>query len=282
MSKDLEPFGGLKSEVTVLVAPTLGIVVTDFASSQAAIDAGNQVKAFQKQVEKVRKELVGPLKDRAKMIDAYAKSISDPLDRAEEHIKMQIARFEDSQARIRAQKQREADEARQKAEKEAHAKRMEAARAIEEERKAALRELEAEAAMGDQAAALFGDDEPAPDPAEARRRIDGEAELARIQAQERLELEQIERDNEHKAKTWDIANEKVKGTRKDWKCELIDITQVPKEYLTVTLNEAAVLAMVRANPEIQIPGVRTYQKTTVSFGSNTYVPRKLLTDKEKV
>lgn len=242
-------FNELQNELAGLVAPTLEIKVTSAASSAAAIDAAKQVKALQGRIEKQRKELVGPLNDRVKAINEYAKTIVAPLNNAEMHLKRELANYEMEQERIRQAKLREAEEERKRKEAELAEKQ-----AKEREQLAAIQAEEAVVVD------MFGDD-----PAEPA--VDRAAALEERQAQEQAKLVQ-----EAKAQEYDVKRAHgISGAKKVWKCEALDLSLVPKEYLIITLNEKAVLAMARAGVT-KIPGVRLWQDTQIAISANTRAP----------
>lgn len=252
-STDLVQFNELQTDIKGFVAPALTVRVTDFSSSEHAIEIAKQVKEFSKRVEDTRKMLVEPINKRVKMINDYAKSIVQPLLDAETHLKSQLIAFEVEQEKMRAEERRKAEEELRHAEQELQAKQ-------EEERAA----LEANRSRENAAAALFGAEDES-DNADAEA-----AALAEKQSQERARLQ-----SEAKAKEFDIQQQGIKNAAKIWKCEIENIDKIPKEFLIITLNEKAILAMARAGVT-NIPGVRMWQETTVRIGQNTYIPKKAL------
>ena len=245
MSTEIQQFEELRSELTQLVAPTLAIKVTNAGSSSSAIEAAKQVKALQKRIEAKRKDIVGPLNDRVKLINDYAKSIMAPLEQAESHLKKELVSFEMEQEKIRLEVLRKAEEERKRVEEELRAKH--------DAEQAALID---EAQVSD----LFGADESQPS-------VDARAlDLEIAQQEEIARANMAARQREYDAKSIGIKN-----ARKIWRCEAVDISQVPKEFLVIELNSAAVLAAARAGVTT-IPGVRIWQETTVAIGANTYMP----------
>lgn len=234
--KSIKEFDALTADIAALIEPTNLIKVTDFNSCAYAIEAGKSVKGFLKKIEDKRKELVGPLNDQVKEINAYAKQISHPIETAESHIKSEVIAFENEQRKIR-------DELHRKM----LAEQIEKELAIKKEQEKVAIEVHTE---ND----IFG--------------------IADAQI-EQLQIDRRVLDMETKAKEYDINQMGVKNARKIWKCELIDIKLVPDEFKIVTLNEKAVLAVARAG-QTEIPGVRVFQETTIAFGDNTYVPRGVL------
>lgn len=247
MSQDIQKFNELRAAVASFVAPTQAIKVTTFQSAQSAMDTVTTVKRYANDIEKLRKSLVDPLNARVKEINAYAREVAAPLDNAEIHIKRELARFEDEQERMRA-------EALRKAEEERRRQAEELAKRQAEERARAAAEIAAQPKASEENP--FGSVSV--------------ADVEEIQVEEQRALE-----TQHTQAVWDIEQKRVKGAKKLWKCEAIDLTKVPKEYLKITLNEAAVLAMARAGVT-EIPGVRLWQETSISVGANSYIPRAAL------
>jgi chromosome segregation ATPase len=269
MSTELSQFDELKTNVTAFVAPTFAVKVTNFETCQQAVSAAQQVKGFLKQLDSKRKDLVGPLNDRVDAINGRAKEIKEPLMNAELHLKREIAKFEEQQEKIR-----EAE--RHKAEQERLAKE---AKAREEAEKAAAElraRQESERAREKAAESIFGsDDEESPEVESLEAKQAREA--AELQA--RIDEKTAQLASEARQREWDIKQQGTKGIKKLWRCEVIDIAKVPREFLKIELNEAAVLAMARAG-STEIPGVRIWQETSVSIGAKTYVPRVAI-EKEK-
>lgn len=261
MSDELQKFDSLKADVTLFVAPVLKITVSDFKTSQDAIDTGKTIKKYMAELEKKRKELVGPLNDRVKSINAYAKGIEEPLLKAEMHVKRQLAAFAEEQEKIRQAALRKAEE-----------ERLEAERKAEEERRRREDELEQQRQEQLAAASEWGCDE-----SEAAR-IDEELERQRAEAEAIAERERIERETAAKQAEWDAQQMQLKNVRKTWDFEVQDLSQVPKEFLIIQPNKQAILAAVRAG--VKIPGIRAFQKTGIALGANSYVPQMALDSEE--
>jgi hypothetical protein len=220
--------------------------VTDFSSGDLAIEAAKAVKSLQKRVEAKRRELVAPLNDRVKEINDYAKEIALPLEKAETYLKQELAAFEIEQAKIRLA-------AREKAEKERREREAELLAKQEAERAA----LEEAIAYDSEVAELFGT-EPDATPVDQKAK-----DLEQKQLEERARAAQAAKDREY-----EIKQQGIKNARKTWKCEVVDISLVPKEFLIVTLNQSAVLAAARGGMT-NIPGVKLWQETSVAIGANT-------------
>jgi hypothetical protein len=247
MSQDIQKFNELMAAVATFVAPTQSIQVTDFQSAQSAMDTVKTVKYYANEIERLRKSLVEPLNARVKVINSYAREVAAPLEEAETHIKRELARFETEQERIRVETIRRA-EADRKRQAEELARKQEEERAQAAAELAAQPEIEQENPFGTVSV----------------------ADVEEKQAQEQQALE-----TEHQKTVWDIEQNRVKGAKKIWKCEAVDLAKVPREYLVITLNEKAVLAMARAGVT-EIPGVRLWQETSISVGANSYIPKSAL------
>lgn len=262
--KDLELFDELKANITLFVAPTLEIAIRDVQTGQSAIDAQKQIREFMRRVDEQRRELTDPMKDRIKVIDAYVKSILAPLETAARHVQHEIDTYAERQESIRQAELRKAREEAERKEREAREKAA-AERAELEARQ--REEAEARSAMDE----LFGDGED--DLAAARAKQEFEEKQARERAEQEAkeERESMVRTVELKQKEYDANLDQIKNARKNPKCEMLDEKLVPREFLVVTLNTAAVLASARAGVK-EIPGVRIWWETKVAIGRNTYIP----------
>lgn len=270
MSTELSQFDELKAKVSVFVAPTFALKVSDFASCQIAVKAAQEVKSYLKSVEEKRKELVKPLNDRVDTINDYARGITGPLKDAEIHIKQQIVKFEQVQEQIRQEEYRKAELIRLEQERKAREAADQAAAELREKQ-------EKERAREQSAAALFADDDD--DSEEPKETLEDRQAKEAAELQDKLDREAAQRAAEAKQREWDIKQQGTKGVTKKWKCEVTDITQIPREYLIVTLNESMVLAAARGG-NTQIPGLRIYQEMGVAIGSKTRVPTAAL-EKER-
>lgn len=248
MSTELKQFDELQSELTKLVSPTRELKVVDVASSASAIEAAKAVKSLQKRIEEKRKELVAPLNDRVKEINDRAKDVLVPLIDAEKYLKAQLVTYEEEQEKLRCDEMLKAEAERKQKEAELLAKQ-------EAERAALVALVTDEVDASD----VFGSDQESPV-------IDHAAELEKKQQIERAHIVM-----ESRSRVYDIKKDSVKNVRKQWKCEAEDIGLVPKEFLIITLNNAAVIAAARGGVT-SIPGVKLWQETSIAIGANTYVP----------
>lgn len=273
MSQDLEKFDSLKADVSIFVGPIKSLKVSDFKSSADAIEAGKQIKALMKQVEDKRKELVGPLNERVKLVNSYVKDMVSPLESAESHIRAELNRFAEAQEKIKQEELRRAEDVRREQERKAEEERLRIQSEQEAKRQSDLRELAAAEAAAKE---MFGDCGDAAEQVEqARAEIEERNERERLENEARLDREAAIRNAQASATTYDINQNQIKNARKNWKVEIVDIDLVPKEFVIKTLNSAMALASARAG-NTNIPGLRFTQEMSVSLGSKTYVPRKVL------
>jgi DNA polymerase III alpha subunit (gram-positive type) len=251
MTNDMIVFAQLKADITAYVAPTKAMKVTDFKSSQSVIDATKSLIAYKKQVETTRKTLVDPFNARVKAINAYAKEISEPLEQAESYLRQQLIAFETEMEKQRQAEQRRMEDERRAREQEEM-----------EKAAAALAAIEEKSDLSQEADSVFGGDP------ESQAVVEAEKETMIAQ----IEVDRKVREGEYKSQVWELNQNKIKNSSKVWKCELIDINLVPKEFLIRELNEAAVKAAARGGVT-EIPGVRVYQETSLRICSKTYVPQ---------
>lgn len=252
--KELVVFEDVKLEITRFVGPIPKLKVIDFKSSAIAIDHGKTIKALLKEVEKQRDALVRPRNEEVRRINAYAAQIREPLEQAEEYLQGQLEAYELEQRKIREAEERRIEEERRARERQL------------EEEAAAKREELAERVSQQYHSPVFGGAE---EPQDAQR--------AAIDIERDLEAKRAELNRETASQKLDLAYERrIRNTRYVWDCELVDINQVPAEFLIRTLNKQMVLAAARAG-RIQIPGLRIFQKPSIGFGSHTGVAREALT-----
>lgn len=268
MSSDLQRFDDLKASITVFVSPTLQLKVSDAASSATGIDVAKQIRGFLKEVDERRRELVDPLNQQVKNINEYVKSLTAPLERADQHVKGELNLYAAQQEKIRQEELRRAREEAARLEAEAQSK-------LAAERAALQAKQMEEAKAHSEAESLFGADlDDHLEHAAAGDKAVLEAQLAREAAalEAVAERERMARIVALKQKEFDANQEQIKNTRKTFKCEMLDQALVPKEFLVVTLNEKAVLAAARSGVK-EIAGVRIWQEVSVAIGTHTAAPR---------
>lgn len=223
---ELTTFDELKAEISLYAQLTLAIQVADPVGCDKALAVAKDIKGLQKKVEERRKQLVAPLNEQVAKINAYAKSLCEPLVQSETHLKNQLRAWDQILETERQQAIAKLEAERQR--KEAEIK------ALEQQRKA-----------------------------EAKEQSAGETELIRselfveasaLQAQEQLQVR-------HTHALEQIAEHKVAGARKVWTFEVVDESQVPREFLA--LDEKKVKAALAAGSR-QIPGLKIFQETRIT------------------
>lgn len=261
MNQDLILFDDLKSSIMLLVQPAFSIAVKDFKDSASAISAAKQVRDYIDRVEAQRKALVGPLNERVKAINAYAKEIAKPLNDAESFLKNELIQFEMEQEKIREAEMARLEQERIKAQRKADAERAQAEESLK------LKQ-EQDSEIHAQAASIFGTEE-------STAPIEQAMAVEQVQLKEELDIKDALIAGQARQREWDIKQQGLKNVRKTWKCELLDIARVPAAYVVTTLNEPMVLAAARGGMT-EIPGVRLYQESSLAIGKNTYVPKSNL------
>jgi len=221
---DLKAFDQLSADLSLMVAPIKNLVVTDKATCEQAVTTRKEVKSWEKKIEEKRKELVGPLNDQVKRVNEYAKLISAPINEATNHIDSQLREFE-----------RVLEAQRKEAEKKAFEEKMR----LEEAARKKIEEQAEDAA----ALAMFEASN------ESAEKVLAEAEAEAV----RIEFEAHKKNNDTLK---EIKQNKVAGSRRVWKFEILNAAEVPAAFLMV--NESAIGAAVRAGTRT-IPGVRIFE-----------------------
>jgi flagellar biosynthesis GTPase FlhF len=260
--KELKEFDSLSADITLFVAPAKDLRVIDPRSSQSAIVVAQTIKDYLNKVESKRKELVGPLNTQVKAINDYCKKITSPLLEADCHVRSELNAFAAEQERIRRAEEARIERERQEAERKA---REERELAEEELRKKQEEEVEAHA----EAARLFGPE--GGDIETANEAIN--QKLDREWAEKKAELDRNDaiRANEFKQREWDANQVQIKNTRANLKVRVVDINLIPKEFLIVTPNEKALVAVGKTGAKI--PGVEFYEDISVAIGRTTRMPK---------
>lgn len=225
----LTKFDQLHADIVLFVAPAMTVKVADKESADKALEVARNVKSYLKKVEDKRTELVKPHNEIVKSINAYAKSIAGPLEKAEFHIKQELSAYEYELENKRREEMRKAEEERKRLQAEADAKAKE-------------REQELEVMN------MFG-----PTDESARAEVEAQVEKDR----EMMEVQQI-----HKTNVKSIESMKVSGATKRWTFSVVNQELVPREFLIV--NETAIRAAIRAGTR-EIAGVNIFQETSVAI-----------------
>lgn len=232
---NLQNFDALKAEVNLFVEPIRAIKVTDKSQLEKALEIGRHVKVLSKKIEDRRVELVSPLNEQVKKVNAYAKEIQGPLSGAEEVIKRELRSYEQVLEKEREAERKRIAEEQKKREQEAVAK------------------LKAQKESEDLLALLTDDSDQIaePDKKMASETLKAEAE--------RMEKEIL---SETKTALKTVEKNAVTGARKVWKFEVLDPDEVPRKYLVV--DEKLVRDAVKVGIR-DIGGVRIYEETEIAL-----------------
>lgn len=261
----LAVFDELKAVIATFTAPLRGITVMDDESATKAIDAAKSIKAYLKQADDRRKEIVGPLNDKVREINDYVKDLTRALVEADDHVRRQLSAHAERQEKIRQAELRRIDEERREAERQARIKR-------EQDEAEFIAAAQAKAEEEAQVRAMFGTHDP-----DELERIN-ERESERLEAELRakqMEFDQAEavKAVEFKQREFDAERVQIRNTRTTLRCRVVDISLVPKEFLIIEVNEKAAVAAAKAG--VKISGLEFYEDFNVAIGRNTYVPKKL-------
>lgn len=228
MTNELQSFDQLKAEVTIFVEPCMTLTVTTPQECEMALVALKDVKRITNKIEDRRKELTKPLVDLQKKYNSYAKEISEPLDKAEAHIKSGLRKWELKLEQERIEAFKKAEEERKKAEAEALAK------------------LEAQKEEAE-AMSMFMDAK--------------ESKKAEIVAMAEADRTVVEIEQRQKEAQKEIMSHKVTGARKVWTFEITGENEIPRAFLSI--DEKKIRAAIKDGVR-DIPGVRIYQETTIA------------------
>lgn len=208
-----------------LFAEAQMLMVRDPSSLAIATTMLLEAKAAAKEVMEKRDFFVKPLKDHVKQIEALFKPLIDTLSQADATLRSKVLEY-------RVVEQRKADELRAEAERRATIAAEEAAR------------------LAEKAASLTGKRAAA-----AQFKSDAKQDEANVAALAMLAAQ-------GPARVMPSIDGQV-ATRRVWRFEVEDESQVPREYLVV--NESEIREAVR-NGVREIPGVRIFSQEQLSVG----------------
>ncbi len=228
-NSELVKFDKLKADVAHFTNGITTLVVKDQESADLVMGVARDVKKWQKALELKRDELVRPLNEQVKAVNAYAKSIGEPLVVSETHLKGQLVTWERLLEKRRQEEMAKANAERQRLEAEAAAK---------------VKAAQAQNSLED----LFK-------PADEKVR---EQIVAKVE-QERTA---VEIENQHQAAVSAIQSQKVSGASRPWVFEVTEPNRVPAEFMVV--DEKKIREAVR-NGVREISGVRIFQDTKISI-----------------
>ena len=205
------------------------------------------IKAKAKELDELRKSLTQPLDESKARIMAFFRRPIDFLAKAEANIKSAMLNWQQIQERIRQVEERKLQEAARKREEALRAAKEEQERAWREKEEAARKEAERLAAEGK---------------AEEAEKARIEADKAATKAAERAaQAQEI-------FVPVPVLTSKVEkiagiGTRTIWKCRIVDVNKIPRQYMIP--NEKMLGEIARTlKASLAIEGVEFYQESIIS------------------
>lgn len=241
----LEKFDKLAADVRQYSGQLMAIKVTDMASKDVAYAGGKTAADYRKKIDAVQKSITKPLKDFCKQVEAHAKKLQEPLDKADTHLRDQLIAFEKQLEKIRQEEFKKAEEIRKDAEAAAAAE-------IAEKQKAA------------DLAAMFAESPEENEQAE----IILEVEKERIQTDIAVN---------HQQNVTNINSMKVGGTSRPWTFEVTDEAKLPIQFMSrddkkirehiKNCQADGSIAEWAADKDGQLAswGIRFFQDTRVAF-----------------
>lgn len=228
---ELQSFDKLKSDVTLFVEPVFTIQVKDHESMKSALEVARSVKSYSKQVEEKRKELVGPLNDRVKTINEYAKKIAEPLLKAEDHLKKTLRSYELVLEQVKQQELKRLEEEKKRKQDELEA------------RLKAEKEQQQKDDLSD-----FFKQENQKKVEEIQKKVEEDRQRYQLEKEIKQEQKQVEQMG-------------VSGARKVWTFKVVDLSKIPREFLS--LDETRVRQAIKSGSR-EIQGIEIYQETTIA------------------
>jgi hypothetical protein len=209
------------------------------------------IKARARAIDDQRKELVAPIDEARRRVQALFTGPLDALAEAEQIVKGKLVAFQNEQERRRCEEQARVEAEARRERERLQAQAREAERKARERADADRRAAEAAAASGRAAEAA---------------KLAARADAAEARAADKAEvLEQ--RAAAVVAPIIQREAPKVDGisTREVWKFEVVDPAQVPRDYLTPDLDRIGkVVKALKA--DCRIAGVRVYSERAVAAG----------------
>lgn len=244
---DIDPFVGAAKAITI----------EDSEDAEGATEVLAEIQRRKKRLETERKSLVEPVNEAKSRIQNLFNKLKAPLDEARDILEPKLIAFQDAEdRRIR--------EANAQAEREAQAKRAAEQKRIDDERAAAAQVArdaaeaarKASEALSETDASNTGEAE-----AEALAAADAARKAAEDLAAKRDERPTFELAEREEAVTTVQTASGSATRRKVWTGEVVDESQVPRQYMTV--DQKKINAAVKAG-EREIPGVKIYEKASLA------------------
>ncbi len=255
MTKEITQFDALRAEITTAVQPAMAVEITDPETAETAVANITQLAKLNRAIEAKRKELVKPLNDQVKDINAYAKGIQEPVVKATAHVKGEIARWETKLAearRIEAEKlERERREREERERQERHRREREEEERRRKDREAMEARHRAEAAKNAEIEAM-----------QAKERARMEAQQARERERQRAEAERKRKAQEREAtrRQKEIDAQRVKNTARVWKFEIEAPKYVPRSFCS---PDPQLIRQAVKDGRRMIPGVKIWDEVQV-------------------
>lgn len=242
----------LATEAEGMLAVATGFSVATIDEYQAAGEELKRVKAKAKEVDGQRTFLKAPVLEQARRIEDFFRGPLKFLADAESLLKRAMLTFQKAEEAKRQEAERKAQEAARREQDEIRRK------AAEDERRAAEKAAELRR-QADEAAAAGRADEAA--------RLASRAETVVERAADKAEGAEIKAQS---VLIPTIAKEQPKvagiSTRKAWKARVVNVRQLPREYLIA--NDKMLAAFAEATKgEIPVAGVEFYAEDVMSAGS---------------
>lgn len=113
--EEIQEFNAIEQTANAALELALAIEVTDQVSAEESKNKAVELKNILKRVEEIRKEKVKPLNDQVSEINAKAKAIAGPLDKAKDNLAGKLMKWQNEE---RMKAEAEAEEKRKAAQAE--------------------------------------------------------------------------------------------------------------------------------------------------------------------
>jgi hypothetical protein len=113
--EEIQEFNAIEQTANAALELALAIEVTDQVSAEESKNKAVELKNILKRVEEIRKEKVKPLNDEVSEINAKAKAITGPLDKAKDNLAGKLMKWQNEE---RMKAEAEAEEKRKAAQAE--------------------------------------------------------------------------------------------------------------------------------------------------------------------
>ena len=228
------------------------MTITSPQQYTAGADELKAIKGKWREIDEARKDLVKPIDEARKRIQAFFAKPLSYLEQSESIIKGKLVEYQNEQERIRREAQRKAEDAARKEREKLEAAAREIERKAREKAEADRKAAEAAAAAGR---------------SEESAKLAARADAAEAKAADKAEQMQA-RAASVVAPIVQREAPKVSGikTRDVMRFEVTNPALVPREYLSI--NETAIRGVVNSlKMDTKIPGVRVWVEKSVASGT---------------